>query len=149
MSFYCHLDKFTLECSFSADISLVDRLIEQVEQFLNDRCSSRTFFNITILLREALNNAIFHGAGQDKSLTVECSAHLKGDKVTFVITSPGVGFPWKKCLNKDPAGSTSQSGWGMFLIRQYSDGFEYHDSGKKLKFWVILSGNEGFESVPH
>lgn len=143
MSFECHLGKFTLKCSFSADISLVDRFVEQVEQFLNDRCSSRTFFNITILLREALNNAIFHGAKQDKSLSVKCSAYIEDDRITFVITSPGVGFPWKKCLNKDPAGSTSQNGWGMFLIKQYSDGFEYHDSGRQLTFWVGISENEG------
>ncbi len=138
MSFECRLNKLKLECIFSADISLVDKVVGQFEKFLNDKCSSKTFFNITILLREALNNAIFHGAEQDKSLQIRCSGNLENDRVTFVVTSPGEGFPWESCLNNDPAGSTSQSGWGMFLIRQYSDGFEYNDSGRRLKFWINL-----------
>ncbi|MCA1743435.1 MAG: ATP-binding protein [Desulfovibrionales bacterium] len=142
MSFECHLNKLNFECTFSADISLVDRTVAKVEQFLNDRCSSKIFFNITILLREALNNAIFHGAGQDKSLLVSCSAYIENNRVIFVVISPGVGFPWEKCIDKDPTGSTSQSGWGMFLIKQYSDGFEYDDSGRELKFWVNLSEND-------
>ncbi|WP_045216916.1 ATP-binding protein [Desulfonatronovibrio magnus] len=147
MTIDCKITKTSLSCEFPADPTLVESLMEKVKLFLDAACDEKTFFNLTIVLRESLNNAIFHGADQDHSKIISCRALLTKDKVEFEVSGPGPGFDWRDSLKRNPAGSTSHCGWGLFLIRQYSDGFEYNDSGTVLRFWIMLNPRRSEHTV--
>ncbi|MFW6037008.1 MAG: ATP-binding protein [Desulfonatronovibrio sp.] len=139
MSLDCQQTSSRLECCFPAQVSFVDEVLSRVSTFLAGRCSERTFFYLSLVLREALNNAVFHGAKQNSACFINFSGSLSQEKVSFEVQSPGPGFNWRKRLEKNPVGSTSQCGWGMFIISRYSDGFEYNESGNILKFWMNIS----------
>lgn len=141
MSLDCQQTSSGFECRFPAHVTCVNEMLSRVSTFLAGKCSEQTFFNLSLVLREALNNAVYHGAKQDSSFFISCSAALSQERISFEVLSPGPGFNWRKGLKNDPAGSTDQCGWGMFIISRYSDGFEYNESGNILKFWVNLTGN--------
>lgn len=140
MTLDCQQTQSSFKCRFPARVSCVEEMLSRIAAFLAGKCSEQTFFNLSLVLREALNNAVFHGAEQDSSFFVSCRATLSQERISFEVLSPGPGFNWKKRLKNNPAGSTEQGGWGMFIISRYSDGFEYNESGNKLKFWVNLPG---------
>ncbi|WP_028574385.1 ATP-binding protein [Desulfonatronovibrio hydrogenovorans] len=142
MGFECRLEQTALDCSFTAETVLVEKVLEQMETFLSRKCDAKTYFKVALVLRESLNNAVIHGAGQDQSLRVGCRAALSENRVLFEISSPGQGFDWEVCMAESPVGSTSPGGWGLFLIKEYSDGFEYSESGRVLKFWFDLDCQE-------
>lgn len=139
MDLKCRQTDSELECFFPADTSCVENLLEKVKELLAGKCDQKTYFNISLVLRESLNNAIFHGAGADKSLGVGCKTYLTGDKAVFEVSSPGPGFNWKDYIDRNPVGRAAESGWGLFLINSYSDGFEFNESGSVLRFWISLS----------
>lgn len=139
MYFECQMSDSSLECCFPADPACIEMLLERISIFLAGKCDEKIFFSITLVLRESLNNAVFHGAGEDRNLCVGCNARLDKNMAIFEVSSPGPGFNWREKIDNNPSGSTSQRGWGMFLITQYSDGFEFNESGNKLKFWIRLS----------
>ncbi|MFW5730449.1 MAG: ATP-binding protein [Desulfonatronovibrionaceae bacterium] len=142
MSLKCSKHESGLECVFPADPSLVDEFTKLVSHLIKDKCSKKILFNISLVLRESLNNAVFHGAGGDSSLEISCSASLDKNKVFFEVRSPGPGFNWKSRLKKNPAGSTSHCGWGLFIIRQYADYFEFNEAGNILRFWMLLNDQQ-------
>ncbi len=138
MSSKCSVEDNSLTCFFPADTSHVEKVLQQLAHipFLADR--ERVFFDLSLVLREALNNAIVHGADQDRSMEIECRVSVDSGGIDIVVVSPGHGFDWEKCLEKQLPECPTQSGWGVFLIREYTDHLVFRDQGKRLECRINL-----------
>jgi serine/threonine-protein kinase RsbW len=137
--------QFSLEIEFSAEFKNVDHILSIVKKFLDRYQENIDFFQLFLALREALNNAIVHGAGCDSSLSIKCNVELEDRKVIFFIEDPGSGFDWNKLLeqtdidkNKETARYASTHGWGLFLLKKCCTGIKYYGTGNKLSFWFNL-----------
>lgn len=113
--------------------------IQQVTQLV-DRISAQyklceeTHANVLISLTEAVNNAIIHGNGMDKSKTVEVELFRRGNHLCARVSDQGDGFDPKKLPDPTcPEQICQCGGRGVFLINELCDAVEYADNGATVK----------------
>ena len=85
-------------------------------------------------LREALANAITHGAGGDPSKFVRCSVAFEtAGSVFLIVSDPGQGFD-TECL-PDPTDSShlfDDHGRGIYLINHLMDEVKFKRNGAEI-----------------
>ena len=112
--------------------------IHEVERFVEDVCdyyniNNSYFGNILIALTEAVENAIFHGNGNQpsKMVKIQFESHQKG--VTFTIEDEGNGFdPSQVPDATDFEGNPAKKGTGLFLMKSLTDDLKYTGKGNKV-----------------
>ena len=122
---------FELEIkSISKHLSKVERLSEKVARYADLNQSDTD--DLGIVTTELVNNAIHHGNNNDSTKKVFISFFVNGTKLELRIKDQGSGFDPSKL--KDPLAPEnllSESGRGIFLIRNLMDGldFKFSDAG--------------------
>ncbi|WP_291322521.1 ATP-binding protein [Desulfonatronospira sp.] len=139
----CRVQDNVLQCSFPADPANVEHVMDKLKSIPSLVEKDKIFFDLCLVLREALNNAIVHGACNDITKTIECLVTIDPGSINIVVISPGQGFEWEKRLTKDLSDSPAQSGWGIFLIQEYTDHLSFKDSGKRLECRINMDRYQG------
>lgn len=107
---------------------LVDRVTEEY------KLSEETHGNLMISLTEAVNNAIIHGNGLDKSKTVDIEMSKRGNRLCVRVSDQGKGFNPQNVPNPTcPEQICQCGGRGVFLIKELCDKVEYADNGATVK----------------
>jgi serine/threonine-protein kinase RsbW len=89
---------------------------------------------IELSLREALANAVIHGAKEDPKKTVECLVSREEDcGILIVVRDPGAGFT-PEAIPSCTVGENvySHHGRGIFLINQLMDKVEFRKNGTEI-----------------
>jgi serine/threonine-protein kinase RsbW len=123
------------EHGFSAlmntDLANVDLCVAQISLFLEKEALSQHAFALTLLAREALNNAMVHGNKLDARKNIRFDFHRFGNRFDLTVEDQGPGFDWNRHL-----GTTSQahdvSGRGHEIYRHYARRVRYADPGNKI-----------------
>jgi anti-anti-sigma factor len=117
--------------SFPASTENVELFIADIHGFLAEKNLGGLAFDMELLAREALVNAVQHGSAADPAKNVHAALRLEGGALVLTVRDEGPGWDWRQMRvgAPDPA---SESGRGLFIIRKYSDGFSYNDSGNAL-----------------
>ena len=123
---------------FRLKIASIPQNIELIEPFLEKGKNSyllkdEVYFNILVVLTEAVNNSILHGnqSNPNKNVWVKCKLEKK--ILLFNITDEGSGFNPK--IVPDPTAiehRTQPNGRGLFLMRQLSDKLTYYNQGRSV-----------------
>jgi serine/threonine-protein kinase RsbW len=95
--------------------------------------------NIMIAVTEAVNNAIKHGNGGDKSKNVSLSLSLNESLIKFVVKDEGPGFSYENLPDPtSPENLEKVGGRGIFLMKHLSDEVLFKDNGRivELSFYV-------------
>jgi serine/threonine-protein kinase RsbW len=111
--------------SHSRHLGEVERLSEKVAKYANLNQSDTD--DLGIVTTELVNNAIHHGNKNDPTKKVFISFTVNNSKVELRIKDQGCGFDPDEL--KDPLAPEnllSESGRGLFLIRNLMDGLEYN-----------------------
>lgn len=127
---YTALDQgFTLR--MSSDLHNVDRCIARIRGFLEDRDEPEHLFPLSLLAREALNNAMIHGNRLDptKSVVFTLQAREKGFNVG--VEDQGPGFAWEEKL-QTKSDVTAERGRGHEIYRNYAHAVRYNTRGNAL-----------------
>ena len=121
----------TIPARVEAVTPVVDRVMGIVREM---GCAKGHEFDVEMALREALANAIIHGAKRDPSKKVEfCVACDEERGMLIVVRDPGEGF--------DPASLPSpvhgqqiysEHGRGIFLINQLMDEVRFEKGGTEI-----------------
>lgn len=83
---------------------------------------------ISMAIREAVNNAIKHGNGQDPSKKVTVSFTYDSDSLTVSVRDQGGGFDVSSVPDPLlPENLLKTSGRGVFYIRSFMDSVEFLD----------------------
>ncbi|SDN80424.1 Histidine kinase-like ATPase domain-containing protein [Desulfonauticus submarinus] len=127
---------FFLKVSFYADLNCIASVMECVLDFLKGWNIDVSDFKLNLILREALNNAIIHGARLDKKKKILFWLKKEKKRLYFFIRDPGAGFNFLS-FGKKPE-EFCPRGWGIYLIRHYSSGCRFFYPGNKFLFWVDL-----------
>lgn len=120
-----------LRRSFSASLDQVELFIADIHGFLAERNLSGLSFDMELLAREALVNAVLHGSGGDPDRMVHAALTLEPGGLVLLVRDEGPGWNWRAHAPAAPA-PDSESGRGLFIIRKYSDEFYYNDPGNAL-----------------
>ncbi len=145
--FECVCRKEELCLKIPACLEEVDQVAKRMQDWLEELGLGEHLFRLTLLLREGLNNAVVHGAGNDSNKSVFLYIGRKGEEIIIRIKDPGPGMDptagERPCCSPDHC---SADGWGLSLLHRYGDGVDY-DSEKKATE-IVYSLQHGEQEPP-
>lgn len=108
-----------LEFSIAADLALVDQATANVLEFASQQAKDVDRFRLALVLREALSNAIVHGANCDPSQRIDLRLTFDSEAMEFVleVEDPGDGFDHETLTSIPDA--TATSGRGLAILSAY------------------------------
>ncbi len=107
----------------------VERVIDEISAEFN--IGSEIYGNVLIASLEAANNAVSHGNKLDPSKRVDITLTIKGNRLTVITKDEGPGFDYENVPDPTaPENIENVNGRGIFLMRQLSDGLEFHEKGR-------------------
>jgi serine/threonine-protein kinase RsbW len=121
-----------LEIHELADLDpIVKKLIAEMKALGYPRKDS---YAVSLVLMEAVSNAIRHGNQGDKTRTVEIHYHLIREEVVLEVTDEGSGFDPN--LVPNPLGEDAEAGrsrrWGLMLMRIYMTWIRFNKRGNRV-----------------
>ncbi len=125
-----------LHMTVPADTRFVTEMVDGIMKVVAATgCACGREFELELSLREALVNAVIHGAKDDPSKSVECCLACDENRgMLVVVRDPGTGF--------DPATLPSplygeqlfsEHGRGLFLINQLMDDVQFRHGGAEIR----------------
>jgi serine/threonine-protein kinase RsbW len=98
-------------------------------------CASGKEFAIETALREALANAILHGAKNDPAKQIQCSVACENcGSILLIVRDPGAGFdPTDLPSPTEGQNRFNEHGRGIYLIRQLMDEVRYERGGTEIR----------------
>jgi serine/threonine-protein kinase RsbW len=122
-------DGFVLE--MNTDLLNVDRCVEQIREFLEQRKASDHLFALSLLAREALNNAMIHGNGKDPDKRVRFRFQAQEGGFDLEVGDEGPGFDWQ-CHVQTCTGVEDVRGRGHEIYRNYARNVRYNERGNVI-----------------
>ena len=121
---------------FSSDMGLVDRVILECERHFKRRGSSASF-ELRLVLRELLINAVEHGNHKLCERKVTCQVDSrKGNRFRLVVEDEGCGFDFKSLDMSMPENPLQIRNRGYAMISHFSDYLEFNDAGNRITAYV-------------
>ena len=122
-----------------ATLEAIDQVSVAVKGFLADRQLDRMGFELVLLIREALINAVVHGARLDPAKRIRFVLTQEGDTVVVTVEDPGPGFDWRQVVDGavDPS---REHGRGLLIFKRYATDFAYNDRGNRLTLRKAVTG---------
>lgn len=96
--------------------------------------------NILVAVSEAAINAVKHGNQEDPSKEFSISYFTDNKELIFQVEDQGKGFDYHNIPDPTaPENLEKETGRGVFLIRNLSDGYEFQKNGSVLRisFFVL------------
>ncbi|MGE4553510.1 MAG: ATP-binding protein [Desulfovibrionaceae bacterium] len=121
----------------------MDRLDAEIRRFLAE-IGACEVFDLVLLAREAVANAMVHGLAGRTDGRVRFSLELDGADAVMEVEDPGDGFDWRGRAIRLPEGLT-ESGRGRYIIHAYADAVEYNDKGNRITIRKRLAQRKGDE----
>jgi serine/threonine-protein kinase RsbW len=128
--------KLRLKMEFPADMARLSEVVDGIMQVVGAmECACGHEAEIDLSLREALANAVIHGARKDPGKTVECQVACEEQHGMLIIVSdPGDGFDPAQVANPLHGDNLySDHGRGIFLINRLMDQVEYRKGGTEIR----------------
>ncbi len=101
-------------------------------------CDSHVAFACELLLREALNNAVFHGS-HNEGATVDCTIRAKRGRILILVQDEGSGFDWRPVLHRETHPS-EPGGRGLEIYRKYANLVRFNEKGNAVALLRHLNG---------
>ena len=120
-----------LDICLSATPQNIDTASEETKRFLATTGIEDRTFDILLVMREALNNAVKHGSQMNHLKIVKYNLYLKHDYLIMEIEDEGNGFDWRASLRKKHL-STLDRGRGLAIIKEYCVDVTFNDKGNRL-----------------
>ncbi len=104
-------------------LASVDRVEQTAERFAAEAGLDEDIrFNVTMAVREAAANAVFHGNGGNAAMQLQASFENTGHSLVFRIADEGVGLDPETIPDPlAPENLLRSSGRGIFLIKSFMD----------------------------
>ena len=124
-----------LDMTFAAEVRSIDPAVGRIMEVVRSmQCAEGKEFEIETALREALANAVIHGAGDDPGKKVEVSVACEEDRgMLIVVRDPGPGFD-PATLPSPLVGRNifSTHGRGIYLINTLMDEVRFERGGTEI-----------------
>ncbi len=136
-----------LSFRFSAELALLDRSVAETVRFLQAQNAGGSLFDVKLLLREALLNAVLHGSRGDPLKVVTLEVRTAEARLTLTVADQGPGFDWRSGLsNLAPPEATS--GRGLTILTLYADDVRFNGAGNQVTLTKAVAGLRGPAVLP-
>jgi len=122
-----------LNITFSSTMAHVDKACRHALEFLHRKMPAFDHdFELNLLMREGLMNAVKHGNTLVQDKLVYFSIRFSPpDTIRMEIEDQGEGFQWHTA-GYDLPEDFAESGRGIFILRQYCSLIKYNAKGNHL-----------------
>jgi len=120
-----------LEASFSAELNNIDKAGVVTEDFLASTNINYNSFDILLVMREALNNAVIHGCHSNVDKSVFYRVKLDRNELAMEVEDEGDGFDWRTILKREPRLDWDH-GRGFPILKHYCDRICFNEKGNQL-----------------
>lgn len=116
---------------FGADQQNVELCIDQLRGVLAQGYAEIAF-DMELLARETLSNALRHGCREDASKSIGFRLEALPEGLRLSVEDEGEGFDWREISFKPPD-PESESGRGMSILRSYADDVQFNSVGNTVQ----------------
>ena len=121
-----------LKICFSSITGNIDIAARKTEKFLVENSLKDIAFDVILVMREALTNAVKYGSGENSKKKVKYSLKIQDDSLIMKVEDEGEGFDWKKILKRSLPLANSSNGRGLAIMKSYFHIIEYNKKGNIL-----------------
>lgn len=99
-------------------------------------------FNLVLILKEALTNAIEHGNGFDESKMVHVTVRPEAGSLTIMIRDEGTGFDISRVFAQQKKDLYRERGRGLIIIYEYADKVEFNETANEIRIIFYRRGTD-------
>jgi sigma-B regulation protein RsbU (phosphoserine phosphatase) len=128
---------FTMASRLEAITPEVNRILSFAQQngfFHEDK------FNLVLVLKEALTNAIEHGNRFDPDKRVAVDIVPTHAALSITVRDQGCGFNLYKVLAENKKNLFKERGRGLIIINEYADKVEFNEKGNEIRLVFCRPG---------
>jgi serine/threonine-protein kinase RsbW len=125
-----------LRASIPSRLCAVERLCEEIRGLLHRQHLERLQFEVEMVARECLNNAVTHGNGGLRARRVNFEMRVGRSRICLRITDEGRGFDWRGIRRRSWPGATRPTGRGLVLLRTYARRMRFNREGNQITLWI-------------
>jgi serine/threonine-protein kinase RsbW len=118
-----------------SQIGEVSAACRQARDMLDKHQLPHCVFNVELVLRECLNNAILHGNLQDPAKTTTLKMTIGRKWICLRVADEGAGFDWRK-LRRNRLTPRDCGGRGLGIILLYSHRVAHNIKGNEIAVWM-------------
>jgi serine/threonine-protein kinase RsbW len=123
-----------------ATLEAIDDVCARIVTFLHEQGLDRWRFEVILLAREALTNAVIHGCRLNAAEEVRFRLVREGQQLVMTVADSGPGFDWR-AQKDEPVDLAGEHGRGLSIFRCYTTEYSYNDQGNQVTLRKAV-GNE-------
>ncbi|MBU1040595.1 MAG: ATP-binding protein [Proteobacteria bacterium] len=120
-----------LERCFPASMDEVESYVAEMHAYLRGCGVEDCGFELELMAREALGNAVRHGSRNDPAQSVSARLAVHPGRVELCVTDGGAGFDWHAKSISVPS-PDSETGRGLCILKLYADTMEFNEAGNSI-----------------
>lgn len=120
-----------LKLDFASSFYYVDRAVEEILNFIQDYQIKVKKFELNLIVREVLNNAVEHGNQHEFCRRVRCQMWVEHDALHIKVEDEGEGFDWRHDQRSD-LDTMQDGGKGLLLIQTFGFDVSRNDKGNVI-----------------
>ena len=128
----------SIQVVFPSVLAQVDMAVQTLIVFVRQHQVPCRLFDLELVLREGLTNAVTHGNRLDPTRRVRCAIQVRPEELCMTITDEGTGFAWHEKIAQMPPGDVL-TGRGLWLMQLYGFQVHYNATGNVLVLTKELS----------
>lgn len=116
----------------------VDNISEKLDVIIESLSLKKQYFEIKLIIVEAVNNAFIHGNNSDKNKSISLQWKLKENLLIVSVTDCGYGI--KNLINYKEINEDNileDCGRGLYIISCYTDEMEFKDNSIIMKKYLL------------
>ena len=115
----------------------IDDIDEKIDNIIDCLNLKKQYFEIKLIIFEAVNNAFIHGNNRDKNKPIYLRWNLENHLLSFYVEDCGTGFKDSSIYKEiDEHDILEEGGRGLYLINCYADEVEFKDNSIIMKKYV-------------
>ena len=121
----------SIEATFSAELNNIEKADAITKHFLEATEINYSSFDVLLVMREALNNAVIHGCHRNTDKNVLYRLKLERNVLAIEVEDEGEGFDWRRIMKREPQPDWDH-GRGFPILKHYSDHISFNEKGNRL-----------------
>lgn len=124
--------------SIPAEVEAIDRACGELRAGILADLNSADRFAVELLVREALSNAVFHGARQRRSKGIQFEMRRVAGGVVIRVSDGGEGFDWRSG-SKSREQPKEEYGRGLEILHRYASRVQFFGNGNEVELTKMFS----------
>jgi len=121
-----------MNIKFTSSFENVNKAVDNIMHFAESKDYRGNHFNLNLVLRETLNNAVEHGNKNNPELLVYGDFEVADKSILVNIKDQGSGFNWTE-FNNNQKDTCEAGGRGILLCKRLGFKVEFNKKGNIIR----------------